>query len=132
VLVLLPLLGAAFSLALARRGARAVPTWTCGSPVTSASQYSATAFSKPLRRIFANVLAPVQLRTFGSGESPWFPRRIVYRTESRYLIDEAARRLSALTLRLARRGRVVQSGSLRLYLAYAVAAMIVAVGAAAR
>jgi hydrogenase-4 component B len=127
-LVLLPFAGALLAAGLAaRRGIRRVPTWTCGSPVTAAAQYTATAFSKPLRTIFAFALFPERHRAYEAGESHWFPRRILYRTESRYLVDEAARRLSAVVLRLARRTRIVQSGSLRLYLAYAIAALVLTV-----
>jgi hydrogenase-4 component B len=130
-LSVLPLLGALAAAGLAvRRGVGTVPTWTCGSPVTPAAAYTATAFSKPLRRIFAFVLAPESRRTFEGGGSQWFPREIVYRTESRYLVDETTRRLTALTLHIVRRSRLVQSGNLRLYLAYAVAALIVTVVAA--
>jgi hydrogenase-4 component B len=127
----LPLVGALFAVAFAlRRGVRRVPTWTCGSPVTPAAQYTATAFSKPLRTIFAFVLMPERQRLVDAGPSRWFPRRIQYTTESRYLIDEWARGFSAIVLRLARRTRAVQSGSLRLYVAYEVAALIVTVVAA--
>jgi hydrogenase-4 component B len=95
--------------------------------VTAASQYSATAFSKPLRTIFAFLLLPERRRAVESGASRWFPARIDYRTKSRYLIDESARRFAALTLRLTRRSRALQSGSLRLYLAYAMATLVVVV-----
>jgi hydrogenase-4 component B len=132
-LALAPLAGAVASLALARRrGVRAVPTWTCGSPVTPAAQYTATAFTKPLRRIFSFILIPDRQRTLEGGSSAWFPSRILYRTESRDVTDEAARTFAAITLRAARRTRIVQSGSLRLYLAYAVLALIVVVVVAAR
>jgi hydrogenase-4 component B len=130
-LLALPLGGALFALGYARlRGVRRVATWTCGSPVTAAAQYTATAFSKPLRTIFAFVLMPERRRRVEAGSSRWFPRRIKYTTQSRYLVDEWARGFSAITLRLARRSRALQSGSLRLYLAYAVAALILTVVAA--
>ncbi len=132
-LVALPLAGALACLALAAyRGLRSVPTWTCGSPVTPAAQYTATAFSKPLRMIFAFVLQPEHRRLVESGSSPWFPARIVYRIESRDVVDEGARWFGALALRVARRSRALQSGSLRLYLAYAVAALVVVVTLARR
>ena len=114
----------------ARRGVRSVPTWTCGSPVTAAAQYTATAFSKPLLTVFAFVLLPQRQRRYEMGSSRWFPERILYRTESRYVVDEVARRFAALVLRFARRSRLVQSGSLRIYVAYAVAALIVTVALA--
>ncbi len=127
-LVLLPLAGAAYAVVLAaQRGVRKAPAWTCGSPVTAAAQYTATAFSKPLRTIFAFVLLPERQRVVDAGASSWFPKKIRYRTESRYLIDEAARRFAAAMLRLTRRARALQSGSLRIYLAYAVAAVVLVV-----
>ena len=130
-LALAPIAGALAALALsARRGVRTVPTWSCGSPVTVAAQYTATAFSKPLRRIFSFVLRPEHTRTADEGVSRWFPERITYRTSSRYVVDELVRSLGSIALRLARRSQLVQSGSLRLYLAYAIVAVIVVVVAA--
>jgi hydrogenase-4 component B len=126
VLIVVPLLGAIASYVLARyRRPRTVGTWTCGSPVTPSAQYTATAFSKPIRIIFAFFLVPERRRIVEEGSSSWFPRRILYVTGSRYLVDELARRFAAATLSLARRSRILQSGSLRLYLLYAAAALIV-------
>ena len=130
-LAALPLAGALVCVFLAaKRGVRRVPTWTCGSPVTAAAQYTATAFSKPLRTIFAFVLKPEQRRRYEMRTSPWFPQRILYRTESRYLVDETARRVASAVLRFSRRSRLVQSGSLRLYVAYSIGALIVAIALA--
>jgi formate hydrogenlyase subunit 3/multisubunit Na+/H+ antiporter MnhD subunit len=110
-----------------RRPIRSVPTWTCGSPVTPNAQYTPTAFSKPLRTVFRFVFFPIRERLIEQGRSPWFPARIVYRTTSRYLIDEAAASFAAFALTWSRRTRIVQSGSLRLYLAYALAAVFIVV-----
>lgn len=132
-LVALPLACALAMLGLAaRRGVRRVPTWTCGSEVTTSAQYTATAFSKPLRRVFAFVLQPEHRRVEESGPSPWFPARILYKIESRDVIDEAARWFGALALYGARRSRALQSGSLRLYLAYALAALVLVFALARR
>lgn len=126
VLIIVPLMGAVASYVLARyRRPRSVGTWTCGSPVTPSAQYSATAFSKPVRTIFAFFLVPERRRMVEEGSSVWFPRRILYVTGSRYLVDEVARRFAARTLSLARRSRALQSGSLRLYLLYAAVTLIV-------
>jgi hydrogenase-4 component B len=126
----LPFLGALLCVGVAAlRGVRRVPTWTCGSPVTVAAQYTATAFAKPLRTIFAFLLLPERHRGIEAGLSRWFPLRIRYRTESRYLVDEAARRFVAFVLRLTRLTRGLQSGSLRLYLTYAIATFIFVVAA---
>jgi len=100
------------------RPVREVPAWTCGSPVSAAHQYTATAFSKPLRRVFSFLLQPQRERTVERGPSPWLPRRIWYRTQTRAVIDEAARAFTALLLTAVRQSRIVQNGSLRLYLVY--------------
>ena len=42
-----------------RRGPpRAAPTWTCGMSPTSRFDYTATAFAKPLRLVFAALYRP--------------------------------------------------------------------------
>jgi hydrogenase-4 component B len=129
--VALPILCGAGALVLARvRGVRRVPTWTCGSPVTVRSQYTATAFSKPLRRIFGFVLLPDRQRIADFGPSRWFPVRIRYTVTTRDVIDESARRVAAFGQRFARRARIVQAGRLRVYIAYAVAAVLVLLVAA--
>jgi len=130
-LVVLPLAGVAFALLLAaNRKPRSVPTWTCGSPVTASAQYTATAFSKPVRTVFSFILRPERQRRIDESQARWFPTTIVYRTESRYLVDEMVRRIAAAMMRVARSSRAVQSGNLRLYITYAVAAVVVAVMAA--
>ncbi len=122
----LPVLGAVGALLIARRrGVRFVPTWTCGSLVTPRSQYTATAFSKPVRRIFAFVLFPEHQQVRDTGASRWFPLRIRYAFSTRYVFDEVARNVAAAAQRLARRSRIVQAGLLRVYLVYAVVAVLI-------
>lgn len=95
----LPAAGAIAVLLLARvRGVRHAATWTCGSPVTARSQYSATAFSNPLRVLFRGLTQPHT--------------------------DDFIRNVAAAIQRLARRTRIVQAGYVRIYLAYALAALI--------
>lgn len=124
-LALLPLFGGLLALLLARTaGVRTVPTWTCGSEVTPRSQYTSTAFSKPLRRIFGFVLWPDHRRIVDAGRSPWFPLRIRYAVTTRDVVDAIARRGAALVQRFARGARIVQAGRLRVYLVYAVVAVL--------
>jgi hydrogenase-4 component B len=124
--IVLPLLGAVAAVLIARaRGVRGVPTWSCGSPATARAQYTATAFSKPLRRIFRCVLFPERQRVVDIGISRWFPLRIRYAVTTRDTLDESARNVAAFVQRLARRTRIVQAGRLRIYVAYAVVAMLV-------
>ncbi len=126
----LPLLGGVAALAVAAaRGIRSEPAWTCGSPVAAgtSAHYTATAFAKPLRTIFGFALPTDRLRTVHTSVSPWFPSRIIYRTETRYVVDETVRRIAAYIQQFARRTRVVQSGRLRYYIGYAIAAFALAV-----
>jgi hydrogenase-4 component B len=101
-----------------------VPTWACGSAPTVQMQYTATAFSKPLRRIFGFVLFPQREKRIEIGSSPWLPRLIRYRTSTAYVIDDFMRWAGTRVLLISRRGRRVQSGHLRLYLAYAAAVFV--------
>jgi len=95
-LAILPIGGGVLAVLYARaRNTRHVPTWTCGSDVTRRAQYSASAFAGPLRRIVARVI----------------PR-------------SSERAIGAIVQRLARSTRIVQSGLLRVYVAYAVGAVI--------
>jgi formate hydrogenlyase subunit 3/multisubunit Na+/H+ antiporter MnhD subunit len=126
LLAVLPCLGGGMALVLARRrGVRSVPTWTCGSSVTPRSQYTAAAFSKPIRRIFGFVVFPDHQKISDVGTSRWFPVRIRYEFTTRYIVDEAARNVAAFTQRFARRMRIVQAGLLRVYLVYAVVAVLI-------
>ncbi len=119
-LAIVPLLAAAATAWVARSRAIAWrPTWTCGSAVTRRAQYTATAFAKPLARIFAFALLPTRERTIERGDAN-FPSALRYETHLRYPIDEITRAASAAMQRWARRTRIVQGGRLRVYLAYAV------------
>jgi hydrogenase-4 component B len=60
---------------------RSVPTWTCGMTPTSRFDYTATAFAKPLRLVFAAIYRPRRAITRESGTSPYVLTRIVYSGE---------------------------------------------------
>ncbi len=131
LLVVAPLLGGLAALAVARaRGVRRAPTWTCGSLVTAASQYTATAFSKPIRVIFEFLFVTERQRVAESGRSHWFPVRITYQTRPSYVVDEAARDIAAWVLKASRQMRLLQGGRLRYYVLYAIVALAIAVGLA--
>ncbi|HVA29120.1 MAG TPA: proton-conducting transporter membrane subunit [Candidatus Baltobacteraceae bacterium] len=130
-LATLPILGGIVSLVVARRrGVREAGTWTCGSPVTPRSQYTATVLSKPIRLIFGFALFPQRERRIDYGSSRWIPTHISYALSTRYVIDEVARAVAAFVQRLSRRTRVFQGGLLRVYLGYALAALLAALAVA--
>ncbi len=119
----LPVLGGLVSLA-ALRHMRAVPTWTCGSPVSKRAQYTATAFAHPVALVFRSFVHPVRNIALRASGSRWFPKSMVYTERIRYVVDEAMRSLTAFGQRLALRARILQGGLLRVYLGYAMLALI--------
>jgi hydrogenase-4 component B len=60
---------------------RLAPTWTCGMTPTSRFDYTATAFTKPLRLIFAAVYRPRREIAKETGPSPYVIRRLGYTGE---------------------------------------------------
>ncbi|OGV68062.1 MAG: hypothetical protein A3K19_27040 [Lentisphaerae bacterium RIFOXYB12_FULL_65_16] len=58
---------------------RLAPTWTCGMTPTSRFDYTATAFAKPLRLIFAALYRPSSEVVKETGASPYVIRRLAYR-----------------------------------------------------
>ena len=117
VLVGLALAGA-MSLA-AGYAARRAPTWGCGGELTARTEYTATAFSKPLMMIFAAVYRPTrEVETVGEAH---FPREVKYRVEieptfERFLYGPLTRGVMGAAARM----KVIQAGSLHAYLAYVI------------
>jgi hydrogenase-4 component B len=104
-----------------RRGliVRRVPTWGCGGELTARTEYTATAFSKPLMMIFRAVYRPMRAVDTLAGVSPYFPQEVRYRAQieptfERYVYGPLARGV----LRAAAGMRGLQAGSLHAYLAY--------------
>ena len=116
--LVLPLMGAK---AFAQRDI----TWNCGTLPTRRQQYTATGLSKPLRRAFTSILRPRRERIFLTKEHAYFGRRLEYRLSlpehfERLLYQPAEH----LLVRLADGLRVVQQGSVRLYIGYTMLAMV--------
>ena len=98
---------------------RRAPTWGCGGELTARTEYTATAFSKPLMMIFQAVYRPTrEVETVGEAH---FPREVRYRAEieptfERFLYGPLTRGVLGAAERL----RVIQAGSLHAYLAYVI------------
>lgn len=108
-----------------RRPERLAPTWGCGIALTPRMEYSASAFSQPLRMIFRQILRPRPELEARHEVSPYFACYLRYRTEitpvfERYLYGPAARLLVEASHRL----RGIQAGGIRLYLAYILATLV--------
>jgi hydrogenase-4 component B len=127
-LVFAAVLVCGIALAVARRAAwavRRVPTWGCGGELSAQTEYTATAFSKPLMMIFRAVYRPTRQVESLSGVSPYFPQEVRYHahiepTFERYIYGPLLR----VILRLAGGMRVLQAGSLHTYLAYVTALVV--------
>jgi hydrogenase-4 component B len=104
---------------VAHPAVRRVPSWGCGGELTARTEYTATAFSKPLMMIFRAVYRPTRKVEALAEVSPYFPREVRYRAEieptfERFVYGPLVRTV----LRAANGMKVLQAGSLHAYLAY--------------
>ena len=102
-------------------------TWGCGINLTPRMEYTATGFVQPIKRVFSTIYQPtVKLETEFLEESQYFAkrRRFEFHIEpvfQKYLYDPVV----AFFIAMAERLRVIQAGSLHLYLAYIFVTLIV-------
>ena len=95
-------------------------TWGCGLNLTPRMEYTATAFVQPIKRVFSTIYQPtVKLETEFLEESRYFAKQRHFEVHiepvfQRYLYDPVVTFSSAVADRL----RVIQAGSLHLYLTY--------------
>ncbi|TAK31324.1 MAG: hydrogenase 4 subunit B [Chloroflexota bacterium] len=106
---------------------RLAPPWCCGITLEPSMQYSASALAKPVRIVFRTLVRPYNVitRTHGLG-IPYFVSSVQYEAGihpvyERYLYTPTVRAL----LTLAHQIRLLQTGSLRTYLAYVFATLVV-------
>jgi hydrogenase-4 component B len=102
------------------------PAWDCGLPgLTAENEYTATAFSKPLRMIFAALFRPHREIQAEFEVSPYYPKAIHFESEIESTFEtKVYRPLSRGILRAASRMRRLQSGSIHLYLVYVFVTLI--------
>jgi hydrogenase-4 component B len=95
-------------------------TWGCGITLKPRMEYTAAGFAQPIKQVFSTIYRPtVKLETELLEESRYFAKRMHFETHiepvfQKYLYDPVVRSLNAVADRL----RVVQTGSLQLYLSY--------------
>ncbi len=117
------LAGAAFALPLAMRWRRRSvrgPAWDCGLPgLTADNEYTATAFSKPLRMIFSALYRPRREILAEYEVSPYYPSAIHFESEIEHPIEKHLYDpLRQWIMAVANRMKGIQAGSINLYLAY--------------
>jgi hydrogenase-4 component B len=104
-----------------RTTTRRAPTWGCGGLLGSRTEYTATAFSKPLMMIFRAVYRPTREVEALAKVSQYFPQEVRLHVEieptfERYVYGP----LTDTVLRVASRLKILQAGSLHAYLGYVI------------
>ncbi len=100
-------------------------SWACGVLLKPSMAYTSIAFVKPLRRVFQLVLQPYRETTVSYLVKPYFVERIEYRSGIKSLLaSEVVYALRRGIRSLITLIRVVQNGSLRLYLGYILVVLV--------
>jgi hydrogenase-4 component B len=112
--------------ALVRRVVRRTPTWACGLPgLDSRMQYTGTAFSKPVRRVFARVYRPDRAVEVSPADQPYFPAAISYRSVRTTSFEKSLYRPAVEAIvSTGHRLRRLQTGNIQVYLLYIFLALI--------
>jgi hydrogenase-4 component B len=127
ILVVLSAIPAFMMLAWGRKSRRSTgPTWDCGLPgLTADNEYTATAFSKPLRMIFSALYRPRREIQAEYEVSPYYPTAMRFESEIEPAFEKRLYApVAELILALAKRMRALQAGSIHAYLAYIFLALI--------
>jgi hydrogenase-4 component B len=105
-----------------RRG----PTWDCGQRgLTPQMEYTATGFSKPIRMIFKALFQPRREVQREYDFSPHFAKKLRFESHvEEVFVQRFYRPLRILILRVSRRIRAVQAGSIHAYLLYIFATLL--------
>jgi hydrogenase-4 component B len=108
-------------LVFGRRGKlRIGPTWDCGlRGLTPQMQYTATGFSKPIRMIFNALFRPRREVQREYDYSPYFAKTLRFESHiEEAFVTRLYRPLNRAILRMSRRMRALQAGSIQAYLIY--------------
>ncbi len=128
LIIFLPLPFILALLAGGRTKTRTYETWGCGQPVSTArNEYTATAFSKPMRMWFGNIYRPRREIKTTYAISPYFKESFSFNSEiepvfEKYLYGP----VTWLVLTVSRIMRVIQTGSIHLYLLYIFITLVIA------
>jgi hydrogenase-4 component B len=96
------------------------PTWDCGlKGLTPSMEYTATGFSKPIRMIFKALFRPRREVQREYDYSPYFAKTLRFESHiEEAFVTRLYRPLNRAILRLSRRMRALQAGSIQAYLIY--------------
>ncbi|HEY3451773.1 MAG TPA: proton-conducting transporter membrane subunit [Myxococcales bacterium] len=103
------------------------PTWTCGMTPLSRFDYTATAFAKPLRLIFAAIYRPKREVEKDVGPSPYVLQRMRYTGEITDLAETLLyARLKIFVTTTAERVRAYSTGRIHGYIGFVLATLVAA------
>lgn len=94
-------------------------TWDCGTSLNARTEYTGTAFSKPISMIFSSIYRPRKVQNTTLTSSPYIKKDITYSDQiepvyEKYLYDPVAH----AAIEIAKRAGAIQAGSIQAYLAY--------------
>ena len=117
---LLPVPAALWLLFGRRAKVRIAPTWDCGlRGLTPQMEYTATGFSKPIRMIFKALFRPRREVQREYDYSPYFAKTLRFESHiEEAFVTRVYRPLKWAALRVSRRMRALQAGSIQAYLIY--------------
>jgi len=106
---------------------RVGPTWDCGLPgLDATNEYTATAFSKPLRMVFAALYKPRREIQKVFDVSPYFPTAIHFESEIEPTFEKRLYQpVQRLVYWVSTNMRGIQAGSIHLYLAYIFVTLVI-------
>jgi hydrogenase-4 component B len=109
-----------------RKLKRVTSTWACGLPgLDRRMQYTSTAFSKPLRRVFSQVYKPDRTVEVAPAGAPYFPASITYRSVRTTSYERALYRPAMDAVVAWANGlRRLQTGNIQVYLLYIFLALV--------
>ena len=109
-----------------KAGRRLAPTWTCGMIPSARFDYTATAFAKPLRLIFAAVYRPRRAVTKEIGSSPYVIKRLSYTGEVVDLAETMLyHRLKRWVTATAQAVRAYSTGRIHGYIGYVLVTLVI-------
>ncbi len=105
---------------------RREPTWTCGLEPESRFDYTATAFSKPLRFIFASVYQPKRTVSRQTGETPYVLRQLHWQSDVTDLSQiHLYNRLQGGIIRASLGIRRYSTGTVHSYIGYVLVTLLI-------
>ncbi|MCI0529987.1 MAG: hypothetical protein L0Y56_21290, partial [Nitrospira sp.] len=104
---------------------RIYETWNCGIALSPRMEYTATAFSNPIRIIFKKLYQSREDVKVSYEGKPYFIKSMIYHSHIAPLFEERLYRpIQQAIISLSHRVRTVQTGSIHAYLAYIFVTMI--------